>query len=502
MAIVAVDAGTTMIKAVAFDAGGAELAVARQATSVTHPRPGFAEQDMDEVWDAVTGCVRSIVSGLNEPVDAVSVTAQGDGCWLVDAELRPTGPAVLWNDARAEEVVADWRASGVLDEAFRRTGCTAFSGLAHAVLRWLDEHDPDRVRRSAAVLTCGGWLFARLTGELAVDESEAAAPWLDVARREYADELLDLYGIPWARRLLPRLRHDDERVAPVRDDAAASLGIAAGTPVVLSAYDVASTAVGVGAVAEGQACSVLGTTLCTEAVTTRPDLDAAPLGLTLPLGVPGHYLRAFPTLAGCEVLDWSAELLGVDGAGALCSLAATAPVGAHGLVFLPYLSPAGERAPFLDSAARGSFSGMSLEHDRATVARAVVEGLTHVIRDCLDACPVRPVELRVCGGGANSDEWCQLIADLTGVPTLRSADSEVGAKGAFVTALVATGREPDHAAAVARCVRPAESFTPDRAVAGVYDELFANFRSTREHARADWPRLRLSRALLTNGGHA
>lgn len=499
MSVLAIDAGTTMIKAVAYDADGAELALARRETRVSRPRAGYAEQDMDDVWEAVVSCARSVVSRVNEPVEALALTAQGDGCWLVDERLRPTGPAVLWNDARAGDVVAGWSASGVPAKAFQRTGCMTFAGLPNAVLRWLQEHDPERVRASAAVLTCGGWLFAKLTGRLALDESEAAAPWLDVERREYAEELPALYGLDWARRLLPPLRHDDDRVAPLLPEAAAALGLAPDTPVVLSPYDVASTAIGVGAVTEGLACGILGTTLCTQIVTTRPDLAGAPVGLTIPLGAPGRYLRAFPTLSGCEVLDWLAGLLRLSGAGEVCALAATAPVGARGLQFLPYLSPAGERAPFVDPAASGSFSGLSFGHDSAALARAVLEGLTYVIRDCLDAFPVRPAELRVCGGGAAGAEWRALIADVTGLPTVRTGDGEVGAKGAFITAMVATGRDRDHESAVARCVRTAAVVEPDAKRAARYDELFAAFRDARAHAAADWPRLRRTRRFVEHG---
>ncbi|MGH3096659.1 MAG: FGGY-family carbohydrate kinase, partial [Streptosporangiales bacterium] len=397
-------------------------------------------------------------------------------------------------------IVESWRASGVLDEAFKRTGCTTFAGLPHAILRWLGEHDPDRIARSAAALTCGGWLFAALTGELAVDESEAAAPWLDVERREYDLTLLDMYGLPWARRLLPELRHDDQRVAPLLPAAATTLGLPRDTPVVLAPYDIASTAIGVGAVHPGQACGILGTTLCTETVTEQPDLAADPIGLTIPLGVPGRYVRAYPTLAGREVLDWAAGVLGLAGADDLCRLAASAPTGARGLAFLPYLSPAGERAPFLDPSARGSLEGLSTEHDRGCVARAVVEGLTYVIRECLRCAPVPPREIRLSGGGANSAEWCELIADVTGVPTRRTSGTEAGARGAYLTALVATGRERDHEAAVARCVNAADTFEPDADWSDRYAELFSSFLATRADASRGWSRLRQVRARLEEAG--
>jgi len=224
-------------------------------------------------------------------------------------------------------------------------------------------------------------------------------------------------------------------------------------------------------------------------VTEEVDLDDEPAGLTVPLGLPGKYLRAFPTLAGGEVISWACELLGLADPVQLGELATRAEPGAGGLAFLPYLSPAGERAPFLDPQARGALLGLSFEHRRDHVARAVLEGLTLVIQDCLSASRARPTELRVCGGGAASPLWLQLIADVTGVPVLRSTDTEVGAKGAFLLGLVATGgaaRVEDVAAAY---VRVRDTFHPDPTRAAFYAALFADFLNIRETTAPAWPRL-------------
>lgn len=498
MTLICVDAGTTVIKVVAYDQDGRERAIERRETVVRRPRPGFAEQDMTEVWDAVVAGIRAVAAQIGEPITGLALTAQGDGCWLVDGDGNPTGPAILWNDGRAGELVAGWRESGVLDEAFRISGCGGFAGLPNAILTWLAEHEPARVENTAAALTCGGWIFSRLTGETVVDESEAAAPWLDVQRREYSDRLLDLYGMPWAKRLLPTLRHDDQRVSPLDDRAANTLGLPAGIPVVLAPYDVASTAIGVGAVKAGSACVILGTTLCTEVVASEIDTNRSTVGLTIPLGVPGLHLRALPTLAGSEVLSWCARMLGFTGAAQLCEEAAAGTPGANGLSFLPYLSPAGERVPFLDERARGSLHGLSLEHSRTDVARAVVEGLTYVILDCLRATGTTPTELRVCGGGANSDAWCQLIADITGLPAYRSVDSEVGAKGAFLTGLVATGAVPDFPEAADRHVHVRDGFEPNGAVTETYQSLFIDFLADRDSAGEEWARHATVRAGLAD----
>lgn len=490
MSALAVDVGTSMIKCVVFDDEGHEVAVVRQPTEVRRPHPAWAEQDMDAVWNAVVFTIRTALPQVPDEVRFLAVTAQGDGCWLVDAAGRPTGPAILWSDGRAAPIVERWQHEGVLGEAFARNGSLTFAGLPNAILTWLAEHDPARLERSATSLYCGGWLFLRLTGAVVVDESDASAPFLDLGSRTYSPELRSLFGMDWAERLLPEVRPDDGRVEPLTTGAAAELGLPAGLPVVLAPYDVASTALGTGAVDVGQACSILGTTLCTAVVRDRVDTESDPAGLTLALDSSGRVLRAFPTLAGTEVLTWAAKVLDVDSPQALGELAERAAPGADGLMFLPYLSPAGERAPFLDADARGTWWGLSLEHGRAELARSVFEGLTYVIRDCLAA---DTTELRVCGGGANNEAWRQLIADVTGLPTVCSEDSEVGAKGAFLTGLAATGASPDVQSAARSYVRIRGRRDPDPDRAALYEARFQDFLALRDVSVAGWRRLAAAR---------
>jgi xylulokinase len=484
MAIICVDAGTTVIKAVGYDAEGAEAFVARRETVVSRPLPGHAEQDMNAVWDAVATTVREVAAQL-DGVDFVAVTAQGDGCWLVGPDGEPTGPAILWNDARAASAVDAWTRSGTAAEAFRLNGSSAASGLPHAILTWLRENDPDRLERSSAMLTCGGWIFARMTGEPAADESDASAPFMDLRARAYSPSLLALFGVEWAERLLPPIRSG--HVAELSREAASAMGLPAGTPVVMAPYDIAATALGAGAVRAGQACGILGTTLCTEVIVDSADLEGEPIGITIALT--GGYLRAFPTFAGTEVVQWTCRMMGLSGPAELGDLALLSEPGARGLTFLPYMSPAGERAPFSDPLARGSLLGMSFEHGRPDVARAVLEGLTMVIRDCLAATGAAPTELRVCGGGSNSTAWLQLIADVTGLSVRRPADAEVGARGAYLVGLAATGAAPSIAAAASEHVRLRDALEPNPARQASYDRLFADFLTLRQANAVSWPLL-------------
>lgn len=482
-----VDAGTSLVKAVAYDAQGREVAVARRPMEVSRPLPGHAEQDMGEVWDAVADTLRAVSRQLPGDVGLIALTAQGDGCWLVDDAGEPVGPSVLWSDGRNPGIVEAWERDGTLERAFRINGSLSFSGLSNAILHWLREHEPERLERAHKALSCGGWIFSRLTGELAVDASDASAPFLDIRTRTYSEELLALFDLEWARRLLPDVRDMDGSVGALSASAAEALGLPRGLPVVMAPYDIVATAIGVGATAPAQACGILGTTLCTEVVTDRVDTTGAPAGSTIAMG--NRYLRAFPTLSGTEVIAWALRLLGRTDPAELTDLARGAPAGAGGIVFLPYLSPAGERAPFLDPHARGAFLGLTLEHRPEHVALAVMEGLSHVVRDCLEAAPAAPDEVRLCGGGANSDAWCQLIADVTGLPALRSVDSELGAKGAFITGLVATGAEDTLDAAAARLVGLRDRFEPVERHHELYRGRFEQFLELRRLCAPVWRRM-------------
>ena len=487
MTVLCVDAGTTMVKSVLFDEDGKELAVSRQPTVVSRPEPGHSEQDMYAVWDAVVHTVRSVVhgAGAGGVPRLVAVTGQGDGCWLVGEDGRPTGPAILWNDARASELVDTWGTEGLLDEAYRINGNLGFAGTQSAILTWLRRHDPDRVERADAALYGDGWLFQRFTGRRAVEESDAASPFLDIRTREYSPQLRELLGLEWAERLLPEVLAEDHRVAELSSGPATELRLPAGTPVVMAPFDIPATTIGIGAIDAGQACTILGTTLASQIVVDAAETEGTPSGMTLPLGLESKYVRSLPAMAGVDVINWARALIGLDDPNWLSDLAGLSRRGANGLVFHPYLAPSGERAPFRDSRARGSIIGLSFEHDRRDIARSMLEGLSFVIRDCLAFAPVEISSLRLCGGGANSSFWCQLIADVTGVPTARSTDTEIGAKGAFLTACsIVDGTSVREL--VGRCVQPGPTFEPQEEAVADYQYLFEEFMALRETVTQTW----------------
>lgn len=482
----AIDAGTSLIKAVVLDGEGREVAVASHPTRVLTPGGGRSEQDMSEVLEAVLRCLRDAARLTPGRIERIAVTAQGDGAWLVDRAGDPVGRAALWNDGRSGEVVDGWSADGTLERSFRINGSLGNLGLPNAILAWTRRHDPAALEGAASVLTCGSWLYLALTGVRGLHPSEASAPWLDIRTGRMSDELIELYGLAWARELIPPVLDADQLTAPLLPAVADAGGLAPGIPVTLAPYDVVATATGSGAVAVGDAFCILGTTLCTGVRVAAADTTGVPSGLTL-LGLPGQApVRAFPTLAGTGVIDWAVALLGLGGARELTELAATAPVGARGVRLWPYLSPAGERAPFLDPAARGVLAGLSFETGAAEIARAAIEGLAHVIRDCLDTAGPRPATLALSGGGAASELWCRTIADVTGVSVVRGDGAQLGARGALVAAQVADGSAADEAAALARIMTDRVVYDPDERAAELHEARHADFVVTRDALAPRW----------------
>jgi erythritol kinase len=472
MSSIGIDVGTSVVKAVRFAADGAPEATFALPMAIARPQPGWAEQDPDQVWAAVEQVVGQVATG---DVELIALTAQGDGCWLVDAAGRPSRAAMLWNDARAADIVDRWQADGRLDQVFAVTGSYGNSGLANALLAWLAEQEPRTAAASDTLLSAGSWVWLRLTGRRGLHISDACNPLLDARSGGYDLDLLDRLDLGWAARLLPEVAADP--VAALLPDVAARLGLRAGTPVVLGPYDVVASALGLGAVGVGEGYGILGTTLCIGAVAGDPVLERPPSGMSLSTGWPGRWLLAYATLAGTGVLEWAGRMLGLASAAELVALAATSTSSTPPLS-LPYLSPAGERAPFRDAKARGALLGLDLEHTPADVARALLEGLSLAVRDCLVASGQHPETLALCGGGSRNELWCQLLADVTGT-TVRVADQdEVGARGAVLSGLVAVGHFNDVESAVAS-LTPGRVFAPERVAAERFDELYDRFVSAR-----------------------
>lgn len=478
--IVGVDAGTSVVKAVAFDGDGAVLRVAARPTRTITPAPGRNEQDLEEIIAAVGEVIGEVSAG--EPVDLLGITAQGDGLWLLDAEGRQVRPPILWSDARAAGIVTDWMTSGVAEEAFRRSGNMLFPGAAAPLLAYLQVEEPQSLRAATTAGYCKDAILQRLTDARATDVSDASLPFFDPAARRYDDDLLALYGVSAWRHLLAPV---DPSPAPVRalsEAGAALTGLPVGTPVHTGPFDLCATMIGAGVRAPGDGLVILGTTLGCGVLVDSAEPAQPPAGMLLCMPEPDRWVRVMPAMVGTPSLEWALGITGSRREEIDDLLAASAP-GAGGLLVLPLFAPAGERAPFVDPSARGQFIGVSLETTRADFVRAVCEGIAYAVRHCLESAGIGD-EARVLlsGGGVRSAGWRQILADVLQRPLAMARQPEVGARGAAMAALSATGRAVD----VEAWTRPDGVIEPRAEHAALYDEGMAFYLDRLDAARGKW----------------
>jgi len=498
--LLGVDAGTSVVKAALFDRAGRELSAAARRTTLKSPHPAWVEVSMAETWTVTAEAIRALLaqSGVRaEQIAAVGLAGNMVGAWLIDARGQPVRDAILWADGRAQPVIERLSRDhpGFMARIFDSNGCVLQQGCTLPVLRWLAEHEPESLARAAWVLCCKDWLCFKLTGTIQIDHTEASGMPGDARTCGYSDAMLDLFEVRDLVRLFPPIRPSTEVVGAVLPAAAAETGLAVGTPVVLGAGDVPASALGVGAYAPGVACALLGTNFLDCVVTAAPMFEPRDVGLLFCL--PGErWLRAMHNVSGTASLDWAIdqfcqpERAAASGPADLYArveaLAQTSEPGARGVIYLPYLSAQGITTPYAEPAARAEFFGLTNDHTRADLLRAVYEGMACAVREAYEAIPLPVHEIRASGGGAKSAFFCQLLADVTGKRVAVPAGSEYGARGAAILAAVGIGWSATLADALALDDAAATVYESRPALKRRYDEVFATYAALRDALRPIW----------------
>jgi xylulokinase len=470
--LVGLDVGTTGVKALAVSAiDGAVLASAEREYPLSVPRPGWAEQDPEDWWRASREALDAL--GRRE-VAGVGLSGQMHGLVALDRADRVLRPAILWNDGRTEAECAEIEDRVGLERLIALTGNRALPGFTAPKLLWLRRHEPDVYARIHRILLPKDYVRLRLTAEHATDVADASGTLLfDVAGRRWSAEVADALEIPtgWLPEAL--------------ESPAVSGRTPDGVPVAAGAGDQAAAAIGVGVDRPGPVSVVLGTSGVVFAALPAFAADPRARVHAFCHAVPGGWHAMGVMLSAAGSLRWLRDVA-APGAGydELMGEAARWEPGVEGLVFLPYL--AGERTPHADPGARGAFVGLSLRHDRGALVRAVLEGVAHGLRDCLDLLGdlgVRAEVGRASGGGARGEEWLRIVASCLGLTLERTAVEAGSAYGAALLAGVAGGVFGDVGEAVRACVRVRDRVEP---VAG-WTERYAE---DQERFRALYPALR------------
>jgi len=478
--LIGIDAGTSVVKAVAFSDDGDVLTVESRQVKLYSPSPDRWEQDLEETLSAVGEVVRAVAGRAGGTPGVVGVTGQGDGLWLLDERGRSVRRGITWLDARSSPIVREWMASGVFEALYRRNGNVMFPGAPAPLLRALARQEPESLARAATAAYCKDAIVQRLTGARASDVSDASEPFLDLRTRRYDPELLALCGLADYARLLAPPDPIPGPLRPLNAEGAELTGLPAGTPVHGGPFDLPATATGAGVTGIGDGVITLGTTLACQVLVDHVDTGGEMGGQTLCTLEPGRWLRAMPAMVGTASLDLTLSLVGATHA-ELDGILAASPAGANGLTVLPFFSPSGERAPFIEPAARGQLSGLTINTTRADVVRAVCEGVAYAARHCLEAAGLTGT-VAICGGGAESTAWRRILADILGRPLRVARRPEVGARGAVIAALRAQGRPVD----MAVWARPDDEVQPRAEVRTLYAEGFERYLASVGAARAVW----------------
>lgn len=449
MTFVGIDIGTFETKGVLVDADGVVIAMARRRHGISTPRPGHVEHDPESDWWADLVGVASDL--MRDPrageVEALGVSAIGPCVVAVDADLVPVRPAILYGvDTRATKQVDELTRAIGDQEIFRRAGNPLTSQSAGPKIAWIKDEEPETWARARWFMTSQSWLVAKLTGEVVIDHATAG----------YFHPLYDLAGRCWDLRgcegfideaRLPRLAWSSSIAGRVHGAAAAATGLPEGLPVIVGTTDAPAEAVAAGVVSDGSLMAMYGSSgyfirVSSELITSK-SLWAAPFVFE------GTYVLAAGTATTGTATRWIADALGVTGDedavtfSRLLELAAGSPPGARGVLALPHFS--GERTPFQDPHSRGVIAGLGLEHTRADVARAMLEGVGHAVAEAIltyERAGV-PIERVVAIGGATqNDIITSTVSTVTGLEQQIAASPGASFGDAFLAA-VAVGAVVD-----------------------------------------------------------
>lgn len=488
--LIAHDLGTTGDKASLHHDDGRLITAVTVAYGARFADGGVAEQDPEDWRSAVVTATRTLVERAGvAPAEITGLVVGGQmmGAVLLDAEQRPVRPAIIWADTRSGVQQRELSDRLGDEHAYRLLGHRVNPTYSIEKVMWVRDNEPDTWARVRHVCVAKDYVVLRLTGVLATDRSDASGTnAYDLSRGEWSAEVLDAARLDAA--LFPEILESTAVAGRLTTDAAAALGLHSGVRVVMGGGDGPLAAVGSGIVApEDGAYVCLGTSSWISFASEQPLLDPQRRTFTFANVVPGSFVPTATMQAGGASVQWIAEALSPDPAhpetARLSAEAAHADTG--DLVFLPYLL--GERAPLWDPDARGAFIGLARHHTRAHLMRAVLEGVAFNLLTCLQAFRAAGASidrLDAVGGGAQSDVWLGILADVWGVPVRRrSIVEEANSLGAAVTGAVGLGLA-DFGAARALSEVTAE-FTPDPTRHAEYLERHERFSAAYD-ALAPW----------------
>ena len=478
MLYIGIDLGTSAVKLLLMDGAGAIQKIVSRAYPLAFPHPGWSEQNPEDWLRETVAGIRELTADCDKSqIAGIGAGGQMHGLVALDRDDRVLRPAILWNDGRTAEETA-WLNTAVGHEKLSAlTANIAFAGFTAPKLLWMKKHEPELFARIDKIMLPKDYINYKLSGVHCTDYSDASGMLLlDVKNKRWSAEMLELCGISETQ--MPKLFESYEAVGTLTPEMAGTLGLPQSVKVAAGAGDNAAAAVGTATVGDGMCNISLGTsgTIFISSDNFGVDKNNA---LHAFAHADGYYHLMGVMLSAASCNKWWLEdiLKTTDYAGEQSGISKDM-LGRGGLYFLPYLM--GERSPHNDSDARGAFVGLSLDSTRAEMTLAALEGVAFGIRDSLEVARALGIDVRrskICGGGAKSPLWKEIIASVLNLE-LDSLETEEGpGYGGAILAAVACGEYGSVREAASKLVRVTSVTKPDPVLAARYESCYTVFKS-------------------------
>lgn len=485
--LLGIDLGTSGVKVSLLDSESSRLiGTASGEYGVETPAPGWAEQSPEAWWSATVGALKGLhtkAPAALAAVSAVGFSGQMHGLVTVDAQHRPVRPAIIWLDQRAGKQLAQVQALITPLEMRMRLLNRVSMGFALPSLLWLRANEPENYARIHRIMLPKDYIRMKITGEIASDASDASGTAMfDAVQRSWAWPLIERMKL--RADIFPDVRESTSIAGAVTAACARETGLPQGAKVVFGAGDQPCYSIGNGIIRPGLVAANIGSSGQVSAYSDVPCRDEHLRTQTFCHAIRRGYTVFGATLCAGMSLNWLRhKILHAADYDAMTAMAAQAPAGAEGLLYLPYLT--GERTPHMDPRARGAFFGLTLRHDDRYLIRAVMEGVVFSLRDSLNiltemglGSPEGSGEIIASGAGAKSHLWLQMQADILNRPVRTCAIEEQASLGACILAGLGAGAFNSPEEACDRLVRYQERVhEPDPRNQAVYQEAYARYRA-------------------------
>lgn len=472
---VGIDLGTSGVKLLLVDESGKIHAEANRSYEVEYPRSGWTQQNPEDWFCEAKECLNELISGADKAeIKGISFGGQMHGLVALDKDGNVIRPCILWNDGRCDKQTEYLNTVIGKEKLSSLTGNIAFAGFTAPKLLWLKQNERQNFDKIAKIMLPKDYLAYKFCGEFCTDYSDASGTLLlDVKNKRWSEEMCDICGISPTQ--LPKLYESYEAVGTIKSQLAKEFGLSESVKIIAGAGDNAAAAIGTGAVNEGDCNISLGTsgTIFIPQDNFSADSQNALHSFCHANGK-WHLMGCILSAASCRAW-WLEDILGTDDYDG--DERAAQECETEGLYFLPYLS--GERSPHNDVNAKGAFIGLSATTTRAQMSKAVMDGVAFALRDCLEVAKANGIVIKcatLCGGGAKSALWRQIVADVSGVPVTVSQNVQGPAYGAAILAMVGCGEYESVQSAVKSIIKGGESLSPDPLRAEKYNKKYQVFK--------------------------